>query len=947
MKIRFIIITIVCFLSIVLHAQSNMEDWKGQILDAESNKPIEFVLVRIPELSLWTFTDYKGNFVIKGIKEGVYTYEVSLLGYQKATGEIVVRNNGSYLQLKLHLLSLALPDIKVTAEQNHSGSSFIINTNAIEHLQPKSLDDLLQYIPGNITKNPNLNAVAQAYIREIGTNNNNAFGTYITVDGAPLSNDANLQGFYSTRNGTYLNSQPTIGGGVDLRIISPDNISSVEVIRGIPSAEYGNLTSGAILVNTKFGITPLESKAIIDPFSKMFYVGKGLSLGGRRGSINLSADYSQSYEDIRKKYEGFERVTTHFNYSNLFMQNSFPLSLRVNMSYFRNVDSQKSDPQLKKKERVENRNTGFRFNINGDWRLNRPLITNLSYNLLISYSNQKDAYHKNIVLPSGITPISDSYVSQEYQSSFLNSSYYSTYYIEGKPLNLFAQLKVNKLIQFDKGMFLMFKYGMEWKYDANKGSGLVFDPLYPPYVSENQSVRPRSFKSIPAMNQWAYYIETKYKQPLRTTTLNVQAGMRLTHLLVDHNRRSDQITTVEPRFNLEYNILNSKNNSIFDYLSFVGGFGLAGKMPSLSYLYPEKVYFDATSFSAFLNGDITNGMCIMTTDVVDDISNSHLKPAMAHKVELGMFGRIKNKSAHINFFYEKTKNEFGYSVLPHVMPYRLYHIPTGVSDLSYSNGALYYDKENVWSSATFTTEYNLNTYESPSNTYETQKKGIEYNLNLGEISFIKTTFIVDGAWLRIKRKQTKDRYKNINVSYIGGNFPYIPCLPAGEGTQEERINTNFRFITHIPRLRMVFSTTAQVIWRWTQQNIYKDKQGRNLYYKAKDPLSGNVEKYFVNPIGFIDKDKNFYPWKDEYNTQFLYHSMVNLYGHDNYFGKESFPVSFLLNFRLTKEFGNWAELSFIANNFLKIKKRVKNQTFYGYTQVATPLYFGAELKLKF
>ena len=47
--------------------------------------------------------------------------------------------------------------------------------------------------------------------------------------------------------------------------VSPDNVESMEVIRGIPSVEYGNLTSGVVIVKTKTGSTPWEAKFKADP----------------------------------------------------------------------------------------------------------------------------------------------------------------------------------------------------------------------------------------------------------------------------------------------------------------------------------------------------------------------------------------------------------------------------------------------------------------------------------------------------------------------------------------------------------------------------------------------------------------------------------------------------------------------------------------------------------
>ena len=157
--------------------------------------------------------------------------------------------------------SLALQEVTVTAKQQAMGSSSVIDQTALQHLQPKTIEDMLQLTPGSITQNPDLNSIGQAYIREIGGSNNNAMGTSIVLDGAPISNDAAMMTFSTATGGTADRSgQSTTGKGVDLRTISPDNVESIEVIRGIPSAEYGNLTSGAVIVKTKKGSTPWEIK---------------------------------------------------------------------------------------------------------------------------------------------------------------------------------------------------------------------------------------------------------------------------------------------------------------------------------------------------------------------------------------------------------------------------------------------------------------------------------------------------------------------------------------------------------------------------------------------------------------------------------------------------------------------------------------------------------------
>lgn len=947
-KLRFLILLSIIFHSTV-YAQQNFS-FKGKVIDAENRESLEFISIKIPLQGLWAVTDQHGNFDITVNKSGEYEYEIQALGYQKIAGKIKIDGSAAKENLfLLHPSSLALSDVVVTAQEHKNGSTSTISQTAIQHLQPKSVNDLLQLLPGGVTTNPDLNSVGQAHIREITSNNNNALGTAIVINGAPLSNDANLQNLSSSKSGSRgVNSQSTSGQGVDLRSISPDNIESIEVIRGIPSAEYGNLTTGAVIIKTKSGATPLEAKVKLDSNSKMFYAGKGFLVGKEGGAVNVSADYSQSYNDIRMKYKGFDRVTANTGYSNTFMKQSTPLTLNANVSFYSNINSVKSDPQLKSNEKIKNENMGVRFNLEGNWRLNKAWISSLGYSFMTSYSRQKDFQNKQIILQSGVTPISDSYISQEYVSRFQNATYYSPFTIEGVPVDIFAQIKGDKLFQFSANSFSKLKAGIDWKYNKNNGEGLTFDPLYPPEVIDNQSVRTRSFKSIPAIKQLSFFIEDRFHTPIGKTNLTLQAGLRFTEMFIDKNQaKRGNISILEPRVSLEYNILNKSNNTLFDDLTFSSGFGITSKAPTLLYLYPDKAYFDETSFASQFPDDQTKALSIMTTKVIDDTTNPDLKPAKNNKFEIGLSAKVNQVIGSINFFSEKTKNEFGFSSTPVIMPFRRYTLPNGIDGFGYESGAVYYTIDGVRHDATVTNDISFHTYSRPSNRYQTEKKGIEYSINLGSIPSLRTSLVVDGAWLYIKRHSTNEPYKKISETYNGAKYRFLAVMPSGDGSINTRFNTNFRIITHIPELKLVFSTTAQVIWKQTEQRIWEDNAGNPYFYKAADPQSNNIERYYVNPLGFINHDGDYTAWDDSFSSNPEYKRMLSEYAHQNYFGKEDYPITAILNFRLTKEMGKMLELSFLANNFLKINKTAKRETSIGYSTLTIPMYFGAEMKIKF
>lgn len=78
----------------------------------------------------------------------------------------------------------------------------------------------------------------------------------------------------------------TANSGVDLRNIPTSNIESVEVITGVPSAKYGNLTSGTVLVKRKAGYTPLNIRFNTTPTSYQGGISRGMNMGRKWGFLN-------------------------------------------------------------------------------------------------------------------------------------------------------------------------------------------------------------------------------------------------------------------------------------------------------------------------------------------------------------------------------------------------------------------------------------------------------------------------------------------------------------------------------------------------------------------------------------------------------------------------------------------------------------------------------------
>lgn len=936
--------------------------FEGQVVSTEGNEPIDLAIIKLQNLD-WASTDKDGRFLFPKLAPGKYKYEITYLGFAPAKGEFEIKDKDVVgFVIRMNPSSLALKEVVVTAQESKVGSASKIGQAAIDHLQAKSVEDMLQLVPGAVTKNPDLSNAGQASIREIdaGGNAGNSLGTSVVVDGSPLSNDANLQVFSTARSGSNssvqantMNDQTTSGRGVDLRQISPDNIESIEVIRGIPSAEYGNLTSGAVIINTKAGATPWEAMAKVDPNSKLFSIGKGLKLGREGGNLNIAADYTSSNSDRRKTYLGYDRITGNVSYSNMFFQSTLPLSLNVKATFYRNISDTKSDEAMLKGEYYRNADTGIRLAVNGMWRLYSKLVSNLTYSASVQYAHQEDIYNKNV--GSGVVPNSNSYFPGEMQVQFLPGNYMSNYVLDGKPLNVFGQLKGTRNFDLSSGT-INFKAGVDYTMNANRGGGMVFDPNRPPMQGDGQSVRPRSYASMPAMHTIAGFVENNTEYKFSGTTLFVQPGLRLSRLMVDQAQaRRGDFVTIDPRLNLSYQFLSSENNSLFKSLALTGGYGYASKMPTMSHLYPTAAYFDNVCYNSYLGLDNPRNIAVMSTSVVQNTANPDLKPARSRKFEVGLNGRAGRVSGTVTYFRENIENEFGFQSTPFGIEFNRYIIPKAdqlsTTIPSYSNGTLQYTlADGTVKTAQAYRQNEVRSYSMPGNVYATKKEGVEYSLNFGKIVPLSTEFIVDGAWFWIKRKSTGNSFNSSRVpsvvdptTGITTYNTYLAVLPSGSGSVQSRVNSNFRFVTHIRPVRLVLSTTLQVVWHESQRNIYEDADGNPLY---REVVQSNGKTMFeVAPLGYYDKDLKFNEWNPN-NVEHPF-ELSQQYSNLNYFKEQTYPLNCMLNFKVSKEIGKNLNLSVVANNFLKLSRVYRQEMIGGYRELYSPMYFGAEIKARF
>lgn len=149
----------------------------------------------------------------------------------------------------------------------------------------------------------------------------------------------------------------------------------------------------------------------------MVYAGKGFTL--KNGSaINAGIDWTQSFGDTRKRYLGYDRISATLGYSKSFDVAGRPMLLRLNGSFYSNVNNSKTDPQMQvTSSTFENKNIGARLNAEGSWKINGSALTALEYGFMVSQAYQATGCTTTSLRPAAWSPIRSNPVSGWVRSS--------------------------------------------------------------------------------------------------------------------------------------------------------------------------------------------------------------------------------------------------------------------------------------------------------------------------------------------------------------------------------------------------------------------------------------------------------------------------------------------------------------------------------------------------
>lgn len=365
---------------------------EGRITNADGQPLIQATL---RALDTYAVTDTEGQYrlTLETLPPSrTVDIAVRYVGMQSETRTVTFADGQTRVteDITMQARDLYLSEVTVTAERGGdraSNSTYRIGRAAIEQSQANSLAELLQLIPGQRVQNAPLQSAQTVNFRaqfdavagaDEPYSRNNAFGIGIYVNDQQLNNNANMQGlnpiassagsgatgrgFEALGGSNRVNENTygegeTPGGGFDLREIPVGNIEEVEVVQGISSAKYGDLTAGAIHVETVAGRSPWNANLRHTGGNTNVSADKGFRLSDRH-AINVSADYLYSNADPRDRIKSYNRAGGSLLWTGYFgPRNRIQNTLR--MSYRSTLDDFQVDPDLGTAKRVYYRNRRF------------------------------------------------------------------------------------------------------------------------------------------------------------------------------------------------------------------------------------------------------------------------------------------------------------------------------------------------------------------------------------------------------------------------------------------------------------------------------------------------------------------------------------------------------------------------------------------------------------
>lgn len=898
----------------IVHAQTFK--LSGIIINEES-EPLPNVNIEVNNIK--TVSGRDGRYIIN-LQKGIYNISFQHIGYKKVSQKITIDGNNT-LDVRFSHDSKKIEEIYVTAQESKNlQTSSVITKEAMQLLQPSSFADLLELLPGGRAQDPNLTSFNSIKLREPNLKGKtitsekydiSSLGISFYVDGAPINTNSDIQSVAGyTTSGLNSNVENT-NRGLDLRSLGTDDIEKVTIVRGIPSVEYGDLTSGLVLIERKKGYSPYTLRAKTDGFGKLFSLSKGYSFKDNL-FINADIGYIHAQSDPTNSFVNFSRVTGSFRLDKTWKKHNTYI-LRSNLDYNTTLDNNKKDPDNsfvddryygRKQRYAWNNQFTTKFKEN-KWIKELQLVSNISF--------QKDIIDEDKWIQARTATILINSLEQgSHEAQFLTPSYMSHLKVEGLPFTAYTKLTTQHQINFDEFRNKL-KFGIESNYSKNFGSGQVYDLDYP--TNTAITARPRAFKDIPSYHTLSAFAEDNITWNIHKFKVDAVLGVRafsMTSLSKDYTM-SGKIYA-EPRANLRLHL----PRFLIDHKPFEiivgGGLGVHKKTPTLDHLYPNLHYRDIVELN-FYHNNPEYRIAQAYTDITNPV-NYNITPATNNKFEINTDFEYDGNRLSFTFFKERMNDAFRPNSIYKTIEYNKYD-NTSI-DLSSLN------KKPSPSDFTSTIQEEYYSYSQSENGSKIHKDGLEFQLTTKRFQGINTRFTVNGAWYKTTYKNSLAIWKlNTDIIHNGKTRQVAGLYYDDDGYIRDMLNSNFTVDSYLPNLGLNLSASFQALWYYKSQSM--PKLGIPLAYKY-------VEDNIVRPFTTESlNDPTLKQLVESYNSTLFLPSKQ--------------PLDLQINLKASKVFKSYLRASVFVNRLFLYRP---NYTSTGGATISRTLdapYFGMELTL--
>ncbi|MGE5362624.1 MAG: TonB-dependent receptor [Bacteroidota bacterium] len=822
-------------------AQSSGSLLSGKITD-EKGTPLIGATVVVRETRNGTTTDNSGEYKLL-LQPGNYTLDISFIGYEKQNRKVQVRpreNRSEHFALVSTSFRIGEILVSPPGDFNPAGSDTRtkVSSSEIEHIQAASLSDVMKLMPGSETTNPSLQSSERATIR-----GGDALGTQIMLDGVPVSNNANMQvGMTGSSAGT----------GIDLRSIPADNIKEVEIIRGIPSVQYGDLTDGIVIVKTKTAADPYRLKMKYNPQLYEANVSGGIKSGF--WVLNANFNVASSQRDIRIDNDGYTRLAGQITAAREAENYSLSNILYVTRAF----DERKEQPGYALKEASYNRDLNIKYTGNASYNYSPfGIVKGVAS---VSYTKQ-DSYNQELLSRDNIV-VSDRTSEGTQEGRIMFGSYLGKKWVKGDVWNLYADLNISD--KFYTGDYLhSVTGGLSWKDDFNNGSGVVFDPLYPPTLNIPLP-RLRSYSDLPDYQQVSLYAEDKITGRLvRPFTLTI--GLRYESYRPEGlSLKGRNGSFLNPRVTLSYSLLNDTQIRL--------GYGVTSKSAPMSMIFAQKFYYDLVDTVSVVDPSKPEKNFSVVSTYIREQANPDIKGYTQKKYEASIDQQFEFGGISITGFYNKSEDMFESASTPVVFYKKSYPVWPDAS--AYTIKDTLYDSYNMYINAAWQ-----------------KTSGVEFIVHTKRIPLINTVVSIDGAY-----NYTETGSKQ-NIAY--GLKKYSSTLNA----TVVPVYTDYSTYTKELLINYRFEIQARSLGMWLTIHVQQkpvDIDGRKGY---GDSLA----------VGYYNSAGKYVNIPEDQRSSAVYSQLKRTVYLFN-LREEDRPNKWLLNLKLSKSLWKSGVISFFVNN---------------------------------